>query len=152
MPITKRLTWILAILLSGCLSSTDNAIIVDKSAKTSHEKSSSKNWLKPVEASIAKHFSKQHPGLTFDTEPGQAVYATRKGKVVVSGNKEPYGNTIIIKHRFGFYTTYAHNQSLEVGIGDNIAKGQLIARTGDTAFYFAMKKFSTFINPEKYLK
>ena len=58
---------------------------------------------------------------------------------------------IIIKHAFGFYSTYTQNQEYYVREGDHIVKGELIAKTGKKPFYFEMKKYSDTINPLKYL-
>lgn len=107
----------------------------------------------PVNAKLIKTFSKKHPGLTFNTHPNQTVRAIRNGVVVYSGEKTAiYGKMIIIKHPLGFYSSYAHNQTLKVQNGDKIKKRQIIAVTGTDNFYFAMKKFETPIDPLKYLK
>ncbi|HIC41325.1 MAG TPA: M23 family metallopeptidase [Piscirickettsiaceae bacterium] len=166
-----------SIALSGCFSSSPKpaVIIVEKSInqqnidqtrlasnailskKTNNilikKKSSTKSWSIPVTGKVIKTFSKQHLGLTFDTKPGQTVHAIRDGIVVYSGDKmKSHGKMIIIKHPLGFYSSYIHNQSLKVADGDQVKKGQIIALTGESSFYFEMKKFKAPINPLKYLK
>lgn len=112
-----------------------------------------KNVLIPVAAKIIKPFSKNHQGLSFGTKSGQTVRAISDGTVVYSGNKlKSRGKMIIIRHPLGFYSSYAHNQSLNVESGDKVEKGQFIAITGEDNFYFEMNKFETPINPIKYLK
>lgn len=112
-----------------------------------------KNVSIPVAAKIIKPFSKNHQGLSFGTKSGQTVRAINNGTVVYSGNKlKSRGKMIIIKHPLGFYSSYAHNQSLSVKSGDKVEKGQSIATTGDDNFYFEIKKFETLINPIKYIK
>ncbi|MEO1917719.1 MAG: M23 family metallopeptidase [Candidatus Thioglobus sp.] len=125
-----------------------NEVIPNKQTETTTTKNkvSKKSWSIPVAGKVLKTFSKKHPGLTFNTKPGQTVRAIRDGTVIYSGDK------IVIKHPLGFYSTYAQNQSLKVRSGDNVTKGQVIALTSKNEFYFEMKKFETLINPLKYLK
>jgi len=161
---TRNLTLALCLLLSGCLTNDPGQVtVVDKSFNISNSDLSTKviasdsntgSWVWPVKAKILKDFSvkDKHLGLTFDTQAGQEVYAIRAGIVVYSGDKlKSLGKMIIIKHAFGFYSTYTQNQEYYVREGDHIEKGELIAKTGKKPFYFEMKKYSDTINPLKYL-
>ena len=161
---TRNLTLTFCLLLSGCLTNDPGQVsVVDKSFNISNSDLSTKviasdsntgSWVWPVKAKILKDFSvkDKHLGLTFDTQAGQEVYAIRAGTVVYSGDKlKSLGKMIIIKHAFGFYSTYTQNQEYYVREGDHIEKGELIAKTGKKPFYFEMKKYSDTINPLKYL-
>lgn len=109
----------------------------------------------PVRATVKQYFSKKKGkfGVTFNTKAGQNVRSIRKGIVVYSGNKmKSHGKMIIIKHPFGFYSSYTQNQSFKVKNGDTVQKGQVIAITGKKPFYFELKKFSEPINPIPYFK
>ena len=47
-----------------------------------------------------------------------------------------YGNLILIRHDNGFITAYAHAQSIIVGRGDRVDRGDVIGyagKTGDVA-------------------
>ena len=110
-------------------------------------------WQIPVNASVSKAFSKNHQGLTFNTQAEQEIHAIREGKVIYVGNKmKSHGTMIVIRHPLGFYSTYTQSQSLRVSVGDKIKKNQVIASTNSHPFYFEMKKFKQTINPLKYLK
>ena len=161
---TRNLTLTFCLLLSGCLTNDPGQVsVVDKSFNISNPDLSTKviasdsntgSWVWPVKAKILKDFSvkDKHLGLTFDTQAGQEVYAIRAGTVVYSGDKlKSLGKMIIIKHAFGFYSTYTQNQEYYVREGDHVEKGELIAKTGKKPFYFEMKKYSDTINPLKYL-
>ena len=161
---TRNLTLAFCLLLSGCLTNDPGQVsVVDKSFNISNPDLSTKviasdsntgSWVWPVKAKILKDFSvkDKHLGLTFDTQAGQEVCAIRAGTVVYSGDKlKSLGKMIIIKHAFGFYSTYTQNQEYYVREGDHIEKGELIAKTGKKPFYFEMKKYSDTINPLKYL-
>ncbi len=161
---TRNLTLTFCLLLTGCLTNDRGQVsVVDKSFNISNPDLSTKviasdsntgSWVWPVKAKILKDFSvkDKHLGLTFDTQAGQEVYAIRAGTVVYSGDKlKSLGKMIIIKHAFGFYSTYTQNQEYYAREGDHIEKGELIAKTGKKPFYFEMKKYSDTINPLKYL-
>ena len=156
---TKYLILFLSLILSGCLTNNPGQVtIVEKSFNKvlddNQVASNNKNWSLPVDAEILKKFSIEdnHPGLTYDNASGQDVRAVRKGEVVYSGDKmTSYGQMIIIKHAYGFYSIYNQNQEIYVSEGDSIEKGQVIAITGNKPFYFEMKKYEEPINPLKYL-
>jgi lipoprotein NlpD len=169
----KLLVLIFSVLISGCFSSSSNkVVIIEKSSNqqnivkssqisensssiVSRESASSGSWSLPVDATILKNFSKkqQHLGLTFNTTVDQKVRSIRDGIVAYSGDiMKSYGKMIIIKHPYGFYSSYTQNKTLIVFDGDKVKKGQVIATTSDVPFYFEMKKFKEPINPIKYLK
>ncbi len=135
------------------------AEVVKKSSNIKQEKVITKtihqfsNWQFPVQAQANKTFSKNHLGLSFNVQSGSPIRATRVGKIIhVSNKTKGCGQTIIIRHPFGFESGYAQTQSLQVAVNDLVDKGQIIASTNDLPFFFAMKKFETPIDPLKYLK
>ena len=80
-----------------------------------------------------------HYGTDFKVPQGTSVYAMASGKVEVvgtqinsEGDTTGWGNYILIKHNDCLYTLYAHLKEFLVAEGSNIAKGQLIAKSGDT--------------------
>ncbi len=59
--------------------------------------------------------------------------AAANGVVAYAGNElRGYGNLLLIRHRGGWITAYAHNDRLLVGRGDMVKRGQGIARVGDS--------------------
>ena len=50
----------------------------------------------------------------------------------VSGTSEDLGNTIIINHPGGFITVFGHNDTNLVIAGEELRKGQVVARVGET--------------------
>lgn len=66
---------------------------------------------------------------------GQPVYAVEDGVVITAkALNTSYGNYIIIMHRDGLYTLYAHGQagSIAVSQGQYVKQGQQIMRVGST--------------------
>ncbi|NYT52027.1 MAG: M23 family metallopeptidase [Candidatus Vesicomyosocius endoextente] len=158
MPIKFLALGVGLLLITSCFYSQQEVIIIEKSTNLENIKKISKKinrWSMPVEGNISKTFSikNEHLGLTFDTNTGKNVRTIRNGKVVYAGNKiKNHGKMIIIRHPFGFYSSYTQNKTLMVKNGDSVTKGQIIAITSKVPFYFEMKKFQQPINPLKYLK
>ena len=75
-----------------------------------------------------------HTGLDIaGTGYGSPVYASDNGVVIKSEyNGAGYGNYIVIDHNNGYYTSYAHMSERVSGIGDTVAKGQVIGYVGAT--------------------
>ena len=74
-----------------------------------------------------------HKGLDFSTyRSGDPVIATANGQVVSCGWNNSFGNTIIIKHKHGIYTRYAHLSTIRVRKGDMVSQRQVIGTIGNT--------------------
>ncbi|NMH59206.1 M23 family metallopeptidase [Alteromonas ponticola] len=76
--------------------------------------------------------SAEHTGLDFAGSMGDDVVATGAGIVSWAGDRYGYGQLVEIDHIDGFTTRYAHNQTLNVAVGDLVTKGQVIAQMGST--------------------
>lgn len=78
---------------------------------------------------------KYYSGVDFGVDYGTVITAAEDGQVICSGTLGGYGNTIILSHErllSSLTTFYAHNQSLLVGEGDVVRRGQAIALAGST--------------------
>lgn len=75
---------------------------------------------------------KLHEGIDMRLPMQTPVYATANGIVSFAGQKNGYGNVVIIDHAFGFQTTFAHLDSIDVSAGQFINKGVLVARSGNS--------------------
>lgn len=77
---------------------------------------------------------KMHNGIDFGAEIGTAVYATGNGKVQqILQKNNGYGKCIVIDHGFGFQSLYAHLSEIEVKVGAELKRGQIIGRVGKSA-------------------
>ncbi len=64
---------------------------------------------------------------------GKDVYATGDGTVtLVQESRIGYGNEIFIDHGFGFGSRYAHLSQILVKEGQNVKRGQLIGKVGES--------------------
>lgn len=63
---------------------------------------------------------------------GQPVYAVKEGTVKFASIASGYGNLVILEHTGNIETYYAHLESIDVAPGDQVTKGQIIGRVGNT--------------------
>lgn len=75
---------------------------------------------------------KLHDGTDFAVPCGTPVHAARSGVVTALGRGGPYGTRITIGHAPGFETSYNHLSSQAVSVGQQIADGEVIGRSGNT--------------------
>jgi len=75
---------------------------------------------------------KFHTGVDLSVPPGTEVKATANGIVSFAGWTENSGIVVVVEHGHGFSTAYAHNKKALVRIGQRIARGDVIARSGST--------------------
>lgn len=73
-----------------------------------------------------------HGGLDIDGERGDIVISPANGKVVKAGWHGGYGNLIELDHGNGLTTRYGHLSKVEVTVGDEISRGQLMGQVGST--------------------
>ena len=70
--------------------------------------------------------------MDINTDRGTPVFAPGKGRVTFVGSRGGYGLAIEIDHGFGYKTFYAHLSKSLVKKGQQITRGDFIAKTGNT--------------------
>ena len=79
-------------------------------------------------------YIRPHRGIDLGCDRGTPVYAT--GDAVVeaasTGGNGGYGHMVLLNHEFGYKTRYAHLSKILVQPGERVARGQVIAETGNT--------------------
>jgi murein DD-endopeptidase MepM/ murein hydrolase activator NlpD len=91
----------------------------------------------PVHGEIVTQFGthrsyEYHPGVDFAVPAGTPVAAPAPGVVVYEGTTPLHGNTLILDHGAGIYTTYAHLQQFSVDPGQTVRTGDVLAKVGST--------------------
>ena len=72
-----------------------------------------------------------HMGQDFASSVGNPVYATGDGVVEkVDFKYSGYGNEVVINHGFGYKTRYAHLNTVDVGVGQPLKRGDKIGEIG----------------------
>jgi len=126
---------------------------------------SSHSFVWPVNGLITSQFGIRtlggrrdyHTGIDIDGRKGDSIRAVESGKVSFSGYINGYGNVVIIDHAGGYSSVYAHNSSNLVKKGQNVAKGDIIARLGasgnatGTHLHFEIRENGKPVNPLIYL-
>ncbi|WP_224367187.1 M23 family metallopeptidase [Hyalangium versicolor] len=74
----------------------------------------------------------QHFGTDIDGDTGDTIYAANDGEVVMSRDCYSSGNTVIIHHGAGLYTTYFHMSRIDVKPGTKVKQGQKLGLVGKT--------------------
>lgn len=76
---------------------------------------------------------KLHTGLDFTSPKGTPIIASGNGKVVRIENKRfGYGRNVMIDHGYGYSTLYAHMQEVDVKLGEEVKRGQVIGKVGSS--------------------
>lgn len=113
----------------------------------------------PARGRIIQGYKKgAHDGINIAVPEGTPVKAAESGVVAYAGNElKGYGNLVLIRHPNGYVSAYAHNGELNVKRGEQIRRGQVIARSGKTGnvaspqLHFELRKGSTPVDPTEYL-
>ncbi len=77
-----------------------------------------------------------HLGMDWASIKQADIKSSNSGEVIFSDYLGIYGNTIIIDHKLGVQSLYAHASNSHVKKGDTIKQGQKIAQTGSTGAVF----------------
>lgn len=99
-----------------------------------------------------------HSGVDIAGPEGARILAPSAGKVVLSGWKTAYGNTVDIDHGHGLVSRYGHLQKILVQEGQTVRKGQVIAiqgatgRTTGSHLHYEVRYDDEPLNPGKFLK
>ncbi|MBQ3883375.1 MAG: peptidoglycan DD-metalloendopeptidase family protein [Succinivibrio sp.] len=115
------------------------------------------SWMWPAKGTVIRNFSSSNKGIDIAGSRGQNINAAAAGQVVYSGNAlRGYGNLVIINHNNEFLSAYAHNDMLLVKEGQNVKRGQVIAKMGSTdasrvMLHFEIRYKGNSVNPRNYL-
>jgi murein DD-endopeptidase MepM/ murein hydrolase activator NlpD len=91
----------------------------------------------PVAGRLSSPFGRRgasmHEGIDIAAARGTPVRAAAAGRVVHSDwSISGYGNLVIVEHRGGLVTLYAHNRVNRVRVGQYVEAGQVISEVGRT--------------------
>jgi hypothetical protein len=81
---------------------------------------------------------RSHQGVDYAIPIGTSVFATADGVVKeVSLRNSTLGKTVVIDHGRGYETLYAHLNDVKVSYGQQVRRGDIIARSGNTGLSLA---------------
>ncbi len=119
------------------------------------------NLISPASGIISEgfDFSKGHYGVDVVLKERTPVKAVYDGIVLFAEWTLNYGFTVVVFHKNELISTYKHNQSVKVEIGDFVQTGEVIALSGNTGeftsgphLHFELWDLQGPINPEDLIK
>jgi murein DD-endopeptidase MepM/ murein hydrolase activator NlpD len=116
----------------------------------------SEEFIWPLKGKITCYFGQTsndmlNKGINIQPSGNFNVCASRSGKVVfLSESFGLYGKTVIIEHADGLSSVYSGDLKLLLKVGDNIQKGDLLAKD-DGSLHFEIRKGYQAQNPLFYL-
>jgi len=120
-------------------------------------------FFRPVPGPVGDGFGwippgRLHTGLDFPEPEGTPIHAGGVGVVSFAGyNTGGYGNLVVITHRLGFESWYAHMSRIAATVGESVVGGQTIGYVGATGratgphLHFEVRHFGTPVDPTPYL-
>lgn len=125
-------------------------------------------WGSPVRGRLSSRYGvryhpilrrrKLHTGDDLAAAQGTPFRAAHGGRVLWSGWKKAYGNTVIIDDGHGVTTLYGHASKLGVRAGQPVKRGEYIGNVGSTGLstgphlHFEVRKNGKPIDPTPYLR
>ena len=100
---------------------------------------------------------RKHTGIDYADGTGHPIKAAGPGIVVWAGPRGGYGNAVIIDHRNGLATLYAHQSRVNVAVGQKVASGQVVGFVGQTGMstgphlHFEVRELGAPADPALYL-
>ena len=116
-------------------------------------------FLRPVPGPIGDGFGvdrgdHMHSGLDFPVPYGTKVGAAGVGTTIFAGyNNGGYGNLVVVQHRLGYTTWYAHLSSITSWVGEQVSGGTRLGYVGSTGnstgphLHFEVRRYDTPIDP-----
>lgn len=102
-------------------------------------------------------YYENHNGIDIPLPYASPVLAANAGTVIVSEYHYSYGYYVVIDHGGGISTLYGHNSKLLVSVGDQVTKGQQIAKAGSTGYstgnhiHFCVRENGIHVDPLGYV-
>jgi murein DD-endopeptidase MepM/ murein hydrolase activator NlpD len=125
------------------------------------------DFLQPVEGVMTGSFGRRrvfngqakrpHSGMDIAANEGVPIQAPAKGRVIELGDFFFSGNLVYIDHGQGMISMFAHLSEIDVEMGQQIEKGQIIGKVGSTGrvtgphLHWSLGLNGTWIDPSLFL-
>ena len=96
--------------------------------------------------------SKYHDGAKLEVAKNYLVPVLEEGMVTYIGEKENYGNVVIIEDMNGISIWYGNIDTTTAKLYDYVNKNTYLGTTKDNILYLVYQKDGSFLNYEEYLK
>jgi len=121
----------------------------------------------PVKGWITSGFGKRaspltgepgvHKGVDIANEIGTPIRVTADGIVTYAGWETGYGRGVVVEHGYGYSTRYGHCSRIEISVGQEVKRGQIIGYVGSTGrstgshCHYEVRIHGIPVDPVKYL-
>lgn len=101
-------------------------------------------------------YSRLHSGVDIPAPSGTPIVAAKSGTVIMSQLMSGYGNVVMVDHG-DTVTVYAHCSALNVGVGESVKAGDVVAFVGSTGLstgahlHFEVRVNGSPVNPLGYV-
>lgn len=99
----------------------------------------------------------RHMGVDIANEANTPIRVTADGLVTYAGWQTGYGRVIVVEHGYGYSTRYGHCARIDVKVGDEVQRGQVLGYVGSTGrstgshVHYEVRVHGMPVDPEKYL-
>ncbi len=108
----------------------------------------------PLRGPVAQPFKAgTNDGIDIAAPVGEAVHAAADGVVISATELDTYGKLVVLRHANGYVTVYADMSEIDVKEGDQVRRGQIIAKSGKTGnvpaprLHFELRRDGKAIDP-----
>jgi peptidoglycan hydrolase-like protein with peptidoglycan-binding domain len=150
--------------VDGMAGSATLAALRHRSGGPTHTPTGPVRFYHPVPGPIGDPFGaprengRTHSGIDFPVAFGTPIHAAGVGTTVFAGwNSGGYGNLVVVQHRLGYTTWYAHMSSITTHTGEHVQGGTRLGLVGSTGhstgphLHFEVRLNNVPIDPVPYL-
>lgn len=106
-----------------------------------------------ISSRMGSRWGSYHRGIDIARPSNYKIKASDNGVVTFAGWDGSYGKKIVINHKNGYETLYAHLSEIHVSVGQVVPQGAVIGKMGSTGnstgvhLHFEVSKNGSLINP-----
>lgn len=100
---------------------------------------------------IYNNLSSYKDGVVLEVSSNYLVSTIKEGIVVYIGEKDGYGNVVIVEGNDGVYVWYGNLCNINVNLYDSVGKGFLVGEVCDNSLYLVFSDGNEYLSYNEYL-
>jgi murein DD-endopeptidase MepM/ murein hydrolase activator NlpD len=138
---------------------------VRRTVRATRSRAHSSRWVRPVSAGMNSPYGPRwgawHPGIDFAAHYGAPIHVVADGTVIGAGylsGEGGYGQIVLVRHKGGVVTAYAHMSKVLVHAGEHVRAGDTLGKVGATGhvtgphLHFEVRVGGQKVNPVPWLR